>query len=481
MEPSQLDPWQFRLVRGNRDGAPMVGAFHLDVGPGLPVIPLVTQSGEPAGCLLGFAIDIVQRALPSGPLALPQAVTPQEMVRKLLSRLGGRYLLIVDLPGFQRIYPDVSAQVSCVLDTETGHVGSTAHALLDDAEYESRFRRDLFEGLGIDGEGWFPAGMTAHRGIERLLPDHALDLNTGRFERFWPQDAGHPTRNPDDITQEVIKEVQAQIEALLGGPRRVALALTGGHETRMILACARPYLDKVDIVTVVGEDRHATDTVLARRIVKTMGLRHIELPRPEATANQRALFIRRGGHCNADSNSRYHPSVWPIADTHVFVGGLGGEVGRAFLWRPSDTLETQISVQTLVNRLGLAARPELQDCLGRWLGQLPEGCSAFEVLDLAYHENRNGPWYAAQFCCDPTLVRHAPLMTRGLVEAMMALPPDWKRASRLSHAVTAAAWPELLQFPYNSLGPIQDFRRKLGKVIDDPRRIAKKFRRIFGR
>lgn len=473
-----LGPWQYRLTPATGAEGRRCAGRELEVGDGLPVVSLQDPDGTEIGILLGFAIDLQDGNLPQGRLVVAAAATPEARAEALLRRLAGRYLVVFDLPGFRRIYPDVSAQLPCLLDRKTGAIGSTADALLDEADYQSRFDHALYEALGVDGEGWFPAGLTAHRDIERLLPDHALDLDTGRMFRFWPRTVPVTPQEPAQVVSQVVTQIRRQIEALLGGPKRVALALTGGHETRMILACARPFLKDVDIVTIVGSDRHTTDTVLARRITKTLGLRHRELSRREATVEQRAVFMRRGGHCNGDSNSRFHPSVWPIAESHVFVGGLGGEVGRAFFWRPSDTPATRITTELLINRFGLPAVPALVAAVERWQAGLPEGANALTTLDLAYHENRNGPWYAAQFCCDPTLVRQAPLMTRDLIEAMMALPPEWKRESRLSHAVTMAAWPELAAFPYNSLGRWHNIVVKLQKAAADPRIILKKIRKM---
>lgn len=480
-----LAPWQFRLTREADGAGREFSGYKLQTGPNLPAYELHDKLGNCIGVILGFPLDIEQRSILESSIAAPEAATFEEMVCLLLRRLGGRFLLIVDLPGFVRIYPDASAQVTCVIDRETGDIGSTAHALLDDAEYESRFRQDLFDKLGVEGEGWFPAGLTAHRGIERLLPDHMLNLETGRIERFWPntpsQTRDRGSSDVSAIVANVIDEVQAQLEALLSGPKRVALALTAGHETRMLLACARPFVNDIDLVTVVSPDRNDVDTLMARRITTAMGLHHIELSRCKATEEQRKRFIRQGGHCNADANSHFHPSIWPIAETHVFFGGAGGEVARAFFWRPSDTKNTNISTKGLINRLGLADLPALQRSVSLWIENLPEDADSFRILDLAYHENRNGPWYAAQFCCDPTLVRYAPLMTYDLIGGMMALPEDWKRTNRLGLAITEAAWPELLEFPYNSLGLTRDFIANLQKVASDPRRIVKKFRRKFGK
>lgn len=235
----------------------------------------------------------------------------------------------------------------------------------------------------------------------------------------------------------------------------------------------------MDFVTVVGGDRHATDTVIARRIARKFGLNHIELRRTTATAEQRRAFIRRGGHCYADSNSRFHPSVWPIAQSHVFAGGLGGEYGRAFLWREKDRPETQITARLLNNRLGLPEDPVVLASLERWLKDLDTD-NALSILDLAYNENRMGPWSSAQFCCDPTLVRHAPLLTFRGVELMFSLPPEWKRSSRLGNEIIRRLWPELAAISYNSLGPWRDLAITMQRVLSNPRVIAKKLRKMRG-
>jgi hypothetical protein len=272
--------------------------------------------------------------------------------------------------------------------------------------------------------------------------------------------------------------IRSQMKAVIDSPKRLGLALTAGHETRLLLACARPMLADIEMITVVGEDRHTTDTVTARRIVRDFGLRHIELPRKSATEEQRQRFIRRGAHCNADTNSTFHPSVWPVADTHVFMGGLGGEVGRAFFWRSGDRPDTKITADQLLGRFGLPATPEISERLQHWLDTLPP-MDTYGMLDQAYLEHRNGPWYAVQFCADPTLNRQAPIFTMRGVELMLSLPPDWKRSSRLGHEIILRLWPELLKYPFNTLGPWRDVVVKFQRVAQNPRLVIKKLRKML--
>lgn len=479
MADPQLDAWQYRIGRTEVSGARQLGDRWLEVGEGLPCVAVTDRDGRPAGVILGFAIDIPARRMLAEMWRAPFALgaEPDAFVIDSQRVLGGQFLWILPVDGRVLVYPNCSAQVPCVYDTETGRAGSTAHALFDDATYERRFDRALYDHLGVDGEGWFPAGLTAHKGLERLLPGHCLDLDAGSFRRFWPLAEVRQAADPDAVVTEMIALIRGQMEAVIASPLRLGQALTGGHETRMLLSCARPYIGGIDVVTVVGEDRHTMDTTLARRIVRDMGLTHIELPRLNGTDAQRDLFIRRGGHCNGDTNARFHPSVWPIAHSHYFVGGLGGEVGRAFLWRPSDTPETPITAEVLMARFGLPPTPVIAERLAAWLRGLPP-MSAYGILDLAYLEHRMGPWYAVQFCSDPTLVRLAPIFTWRGTELMLSLPPDWKRESRLGHEIIRRQWPELLAYPFNSLGRFRDTMIKIQKVAKSPRLIMKKLRKL---
>lgn len=479
MTPRELDDWQYRLSAQTQPGAIPVGRFWLTLGRGLTAFPLIDAAEVACGMIVGFPINLAARTFLNGPWQVPYTIGTDRdrFIHNVLWSLGGRFLLIFADGDVTRIYPDCTAQIPCVWDAEAGLVGSSAHALFDDATYEARLDRPLIARLEVEGEGWLPGGLTAHQGLRRLLPGQMLDLADLSARRFWPLVAVPENSDTDATVAESVDLIHAQLQAIVDSPRRLALGLTAGNETRVLLACARGFLDRIDTATVTGQDRHATDTIMARRIAADAGVSHIELPRRTATQDEYQRFLRRGGHCNADSNALYHSSVWPIADSHIFVSGIGGEVGRGFFWRATDRRDTPITVAGLTARFGLPQTEALTRALQDWLDGLPAG-DAFSILDLAYLENRMGPWYAVQFGCDPTLLRIAPLFTYRGVELMLSLPPDWKRESQLGHEIIRRHWPELLNYPFNSLGRWRDTLVKLQKVARNPRIVLKKLRKL---
>lgn len=161
----------------------------------------------------------------------------------------------------------------------------------------------------------------------------------------------------------------------------------------------------------------------------------------------------------------------------MLIGGTGGEVGRGFFWRPSDTENTVVTPQMLVSRLGIPAAPALVEAVTKWLAGLPP-MNGLQILDEMYLELRMGPWHGVQFCGNPTVMRIAPLLTYRGVELMWSLPEAAKRQSMFVEEIIRANWPELLRIPFNSLGWMQDNLVKAQKLARDPGLLLKKLRKL---
>lgn len=474
-----LDRWQYRLTLRPHSGAQAIGAYWLSTGPGLPVFE-VTAGSENIGVLLGFPIDLAAQRLVQDAWSAPEHAQPGSdgHIHLILRRLGGRYLFILSQDERPRIYPDAVTGVSCVWDRAAKTAGSTADAILSDADYHRRFDHALYRRLQIDGEGWFPAGFTAHHGVTRLLPHHYLDLTSWTAHRFAAVPSGTPS--PAEVIDGLVTTIRTQTRALLRGPKGVAIALTAGRDSRAILACLHDMRDDLLAVTVTGGDRHQTDTVVAKDLAARFGLRHHTLPRRTASKFDQDQFVRRGGHCYGDSNKVFHPSVQPLVPDYVFAGGLGGEVARAFYWSEIDDPAMSITPACLMTRFGLRRSDKIEAALQDWLDALPDMSDARDILDLAYIEQRFGPWAMAQFCADPTLERFSPMITYDSIQLMRDLPHEWKVQDRLNEAIVDRAWPALNAYPYNTLGPWKDQWIRLQRVAANPNILTKKVRQWRG-
>lgn len=460
-----LEPWQYRITRTPHPGAKRLNQLWVSHAPDLPCIPVKDASGHVAGVLLGFPIDLT-----SGKCITKEWQAPGHLnndveagIHQSLAALAGRFLWVCETSTLRRIYPDAATQISCVWDRETGSAGATALAILDEAGYAQRFDHAQFAMLCQENAGWFPAGLTAHAGVSRLLPNHYLNIDTWSAHRFDIRPQLPKVSGPEETVEHIIQTIGTQIGALMMADRPPLLSLTGGHETRMILACARQWADDLTFVTVEQGNHTRQDMALAQQISQEHQLRHRLVEARQADRAGQERYLRRTGHAAADANLLQHATWRSLRPGTVLVGGLGGHIARAPLWFDEDTQDMTLSAGELVSRMGLLANDKTLRYLDTWLEGLA-GEPADRILDLAVLENQLGPCAMAQFCGNPGVVRFLPFLTYATIAQMQALPQEWKRSKALSRAIIGRMWPELLTYPFHATGRFDTFLNRAKRV-----------------
>ena len=230
-------------------------------------------------------------------------------------------------------------------------------------------------------------------------------------------------------------------------------------------------------MTVSGPATHR-DVVLAKRLAAMGGLRHRLLPLVEAGPEAQAAWRYRASHGITGPNMASHPSIAPLAGYKWFIGGLGGEIGRAFFWRPTDTEAMPLDATTIVPRFGMPVHEAVVEATRAWHEPIA-GLNALTRLDLAYLELRMSAWAFAQEYADSTVPHIHPMIGREAYQLMLELPPEAKRENAIITEGVKALWPELLQVPINQYGDYRDLLHVLSRAAD-PQRVAKKLRKMFG-
>lgn len=436
-------------------------------------------AGRLIGVFLGTLIDIEARDLVEGPLVFDAADGDLEIDDALESfayRHGGSWLLIMAVAGSERVYLDSDGSMSLVYSPERRCAAATTGLILDDADYVDRFQTELYDALGVAGEGWFPSGLTAHRGVKRLLCNHYLDLGEWSIHRHWPRTDFEWDVSATDAALRVAEIVRASITALLKHGR-VVRALTGGNESRFLLAADREQCREYDYVTV-SAPATKRDVVLAKRLAEIAGLSHRLLRLVEASPEAQDAWLYQSSHCLTGPNMVSHPSIEPLAGYGSFVGGLGGEIGRAFFWRSSDTEDMSLTAAQIARRFGMPPNDVVTKATEEWMGQLP-AMNALSVLDLAYLELRMSAWAFANSYAAPTVPHFHPMICREVYDLMLRLPPEAKRNNRLILDGVEAMWPEIARIPINSYGDYRDLLHT-AKRLTKPHLVLKKLRKLIG-
>lgn len=452
----------------------------------LPVIRVEDEHGDVIGAFLGTVIDPETGNTFQDKVTLPSLKERNidEYIEREIYRRTGSFLFILDRPDARRLYLDACGSLSAVWDPETGRAGAISSQLVTQTEVSSRFDAELYNALRVDRDGWFPAGLTAHHGIRRLMPNHYLDLDAKAAIRHWPRQALSITKDPEATCGRILDGVRATLNGL-AKKAPLSVALTAGNETRMIVAASHQPPGDLEYVTV-SADGAELDLYRAKELAALFNLPHRIISLKLADAQGQQDWQDRAGWAIGGPHIQTHPTIQQLRNRPYFVGGLGGEIGRAFFWRQADTDDTQITPEGLWARIGMPSHPrgvavvaEWLDALRRDLGDLP----SLLVLDLAYLEIRMGCWgFALSYTkSQPTDIH--PLISRDSFSAMLSLPPEWRRMKKgtnlMIQSVIRQGWAELLELPISRYGDWRDMANTLRRIGKQPHLVAKKLRKAL--
>ena len=498
--PASRPNWHGQYVIGPADRVLPDGFERIDLGrfavgaaAGLPHVPIQDRSGAVRGVVLGWLADPQRQVMETDRLEIhgDRIRLDWSDVEAALYRFAGSWIAVLVDPkpdpsasasaagvASARVYLDADGTLPLVVDPETGAAASSAGLLFGRDRYVADFDDELYRHLDVRREGWFTAGLTAHRSLRRVLCNHYLDLDAGRSVRHWPTAPVGTTDDPVAATAALMAHTAGVVSAVQRSHRPVS-SLTAGNETRFLLASCHDSIDDLAFFTIAPERGASLDVHTAVAMASRFGLDHRVLSTVHATAAEEAEWLYLGGHCVSGPNPVAHPTLRGLSDRDVLLTGLGGEIGRAFLWRKTDAADTPIDAAGINSRLGLPPHDRVIAAIDEWMTTLPDGDSHF-LLDMAYLELRMSAWaYANPFGSGKEILHIAPMIGRASYDLMLSLPEEWKRNTRFIASSMTQGWPELAEFPINRWGDRRDVTQRIRQAAAEPHLIAKKLRKLM--
>ena len=251
--------------------------------PFLPAHPILDEAGIDVGWLLG---EVVLERGAGGAIQVAEPVRSPAFLRSLelaLHRSAGKFAAIVVAP-LPRVYTGPAAMLGVVFNATERCVASS----LTLAASVSHPEMDLIEALDIPNQDrYYPFGLTPDQRVRRLLPHHYLDLYNFQPERWWPtRDVRFATESePRPVVDAIAYRLRQNVESI-AGDQSVAISLTAGRDSRMVLAAARHLTPKITCYTFDLPDANAQlDCRAAAAIARRADVEHQILPwiAPDAT------------------------------------------------------------------------------------------------------------------------------------------------------------------------------------------------------
>ncbi|MGR3711813.1 MAG: hypothetical protein ACU0A6_01660 [Shimia sp.] len=233
----------------------------------LPVCEIVDQKGTRLGIVIGYAMDQDGQMLDRQHRLdlFAQDTDTEEKIEDWITWLGGRFLVLTNLPSskastnhIRKIYPDPAGSLGAVYDPQTGTVASSPLLCLtrdidpnpycrppDELLTNKDLKRLLPEFDRDIPVGGFGFGDTVDRHLRRVMANRAVDLDTFTEHRFWTPDPDMPSLTAVEAADQIVPVLQSMMHAFCNiGPGY--FAISGGHDSRMLLACA-PDLSKTEM------------------------------------------------------------------------------------------------------------------------------------------------------------------------------------------------------------------------------------------
>ncbi|MEE4209741.1 MAG: hypothetical protein V2I43_10790, partial [Parvularcula sp.] len=235
-------------IRGFRTFA-LNGAWKIALDDSLEIFE-VTVAHSRIGWLLGDPIDLVSGRFVDSAVDLPSPPVGETPWQQICRRFAGSWLYIATDGDNIELRPDACATIGTVFEPASRRFASYA-CILAQEDYFDRLNQGARAANQVDQDGWFTGGLTAHRGIYRLLPNHCVS-SSDFVQRRLPVEMPAYTTTPDAMIEELLHETRTVISAVRKS-RRTYVALTGGNETRALLAASRDDTHALTFVTLSYE------------------------------------------------------------------------------------------------------------------------------------------------------------------------------------------------------------------------------------
>ena len=303
-----------------------------------------------------------------------------------------------------------------------------------------------------DKEYWWPGDSSPYKEIKHLLPNHYLDFQLGQCKRYWPE------ANLSKISLEIaVENISVIITGLMKSACNrydMALAITAGWDSRLVLASAKDIRDRISYFTTkqMNMSNDHADLTVPSILLTQFNLKHNVLSKTNnlnknflSIYNKNVPFAHYAWAADAQVEYEYNKKK------KVAVTGSVSEVARNFYGLHER--QDQISGEILSNLCKMGKNSFAVGHFNNWLEGIRCNLYNYYLLDLLYWEQRSGKWLAmGQLEFDIAWKDiFTPYNCRNLIMNMLSvdienrIPPKYKLYERL----ILNLWPELFQVPIN--------------------------------
>lgn len=378
-----------------------------------------------------------------------------------LDSMCGRFAFIVKINDELRIFNDAAGyrQVFYYKD-DSNNIWCASQPSIIAEECGLRIDQDIATDLSQlplirdETSRWYPGNITLYRNIFHLTPNHYLNLKSGEVKRYWP------LRNLEPISVERAAEHSSEI--LQGGFEgalkrfKVALTVTAGYDTRVLLAACKMLKERIHCITHThgNLNENGPDIQIPRKLLGQLGIEHHVAYHSDKVDNDFEIIFKRnvtGAKDLHKKNAYAFLKYFENAGMEMVVAqGEGGGLCQRFYRSPPAIL--RVDEKTLATVIGMGRNRTAERAMEGWLESANKAVAyGINILDLLYWEMRLGNWSTlAVSSYDIVFESLLPFNCRKLMEYFVSVDIKNRLTRKDTHISSIRQmWPELLQYPIN--------------------------------
>lgn len=432
-----------------------MAGWVLHVGEALRVQEIRDRQGAKVGFLLGHAMTPGGKVVEGGLVIDATQGMPgfSEALDAAMNGLAGRYLGVVLGMLLRRVYLDPVSDIPVLYDPAERRIASSLGLVLDRApEWNPAFSPRKVLG----GKQVLSLGHSLDRHVKRAISNHSLELGDFTLRRHWPGNDmvfDAEAKEVPELVEQICARLRQNIGGLLGA-FECTLPMTGGRDSRILLAAALPEAEKVrEFSCHRFHNPSRRDAKVAHDLLKTQGLQLKQyFKKPYTTDQIRDMRLKMGwsgwrGELGALASMEEYPR------DHVILRGNIMEILRATQWR-KDKAEAPFNMRHGVRRLQLdksigdgKAEKIWAGAYQQWLETLPEGARG-RAYDFGWTELHLPNHQGAYFNGFHTIDLVNPFNDRALIALATRLPARERLGGKVVRKIIGHMHAPFLEVPF---------------------------------
>lgn len=392
-----------------------------------------------------------------------------------LDHLGGRFVLAYEWKQTPLFYTDAGGTKAAFYARTEGGVVVSSHASLtaDLAQSgPSPIRSSSAVGPWKESKrAGYPAHFTPFDGVFQLTPNVRLNLDDGATERFYPRKPLKACGEQDlPATLESMRRLMdSQVRSLKTLNRPLVASLTGGVDSRFVLACTVEHSADISYFTYHHRSDYDEDLRISQELAEQLKLDHMVIKWDPKVASggsdsrEYKAFLR---NMKQATYLHYgHRLAWnyrqQLPANAIHVGGELSEILQAF-WSTTawfwEEWTKPFTPEKMARAYGTPGNKEIEALFERFNKDVSFADirqeDGYDPFDFFYWEHRMGTWRShVSIESDPSFDAVSLFACRKLLELGLCLPVAVRHRQELPRLGIELYLPQAAEIPIASSRP----------------------------